>query len=147
MITAIKYQWQLRKLLREKDNAVKHYHKLVDEAKKRGAKEEEIEIITHEHWTLDNQYQEDIGSLVTQRLLRKARKLMLPIPEHGDENLWERCQYSNRSNLTEKGIAELRATIRREEKENREIYFPWIAALTGLVGAITGLVAIILKLK
>ncbi len=72
---------------------------------------------------------------------------MLPIPDHGDENLWKRCQYSNRSNLTEKGIAELRATIRREQKETREIYLPWIAGLIGLVGAITGLLAIILRFK
>lgn len=115
--------------------------------KKRGAKQEEIEFITHEYWSLDDQYQEDISSLVTQALLRKARKLMLPTPELGDENMWKRCQYFNRSILTEKGIAELRGTIRREQKETREIYLPWITALAGLVGIITGLVAIILKLR
>ena len=147
MISAIEYQCQVKKLFREQGSAVKRYHKLLAEAKKRGAKQEEIDILTHEYWTLDDQYQEDISSLVTQRLLRKAWKLMLPTPDRGDESMWERCKFSNRSNLTEKGIAELRATIRREQKETREIYIPWLTALAGLFGVIIGLLAIIFKLK
>ena len=139
MISAIKYRYQLKKLFRKRDNAVKSYHKQLAEAKKRGAKREEIELLNHEYWTSDDEYREEISTLVTQRLLRKARKLMLPTPDRGNESLWEPCQFSNRSNLTEKGIAELRATIRREQKETREIYIPWIRALAGLFGVIIGL--------
>jgi hypothetical protein len=147
MISTIKYRWSLNSVYKKIAQERKHYDKLIAEAKKRGPKKDEIPMLEAEFFAVYDEYKEDIGTLVTQRLLRKARKLMLPIPELGDENLWERCQFSNRSNLTEKGIAELRATIRREQKETREMYLPWVAAFTGLVGAITGLLAIILKLK
>lgn len=147
MISTIKYRWSLNRLFRKIAQERKFYDKLINEAKKRGPKKDEIVILEHEFFSSYDEYREEIGNLITQRLLRKARRLMLPIPSLSDKNMWDRSQFSNRSILTEKGITELRAIIRREQKETREMYLPWVAALTGLVGAITGLLAIIWKLK
>jgi hypothetical protein len=147
MISTIKYRWRLNRLSRKIALERKHYNKAIDEAKSRRAKQQEIALLESEFFSSYDEYREEIENLITQRLIRKARRLMLPIPSHNDENMWGRCQFSNHYILTEKGITELRAIIRREQKETREMYLPWVAVLFGLVGAITGLLAIILKLK
>jgi aspartate/methionine/tyrosine aminotransferase len=54
--------------------------------------------------------------------------------------------YTGRMYLTTKGIAALREEIRRELKarhEARSQWVVWLSALTGVIGAITGLVALL----
>jgi hypothetical protein len=68
---------------------------------------------------------------------------MAPIPDYNDEECWKNmCAYRQGRILTTKGVCEIKKAIRAEEKERREGYIVWIAALTGIIGAITGLVAV-----
>ena len=59
---------------------------------------------------------------------------MLPIPDYSDEDLWEHSGFSNRLVLTEKGIFDLKGKIRSDQKENLQLYLPWVAAITGVIG-------------
>src|SRR5215213_9664932 len=90
----------------------------------------------------------------TRRLVARGRKLRVPIPArpHGDEDSehWSLSRSNGEWYLTTAGVTVLRDGIRTEEKwrrEQRAHYLSWITALTGLVGTITGLLAVIWKLR
>jgi len=41
-----------------------------------------------------------------------------------------------------KAIVDIRSLVRRERKERREGMMLWLAALTGIIGALSGLLAV-----
>ncbi|WP_313171104.1 hypothetical protein [Massilia oculi] len=94
--------------------------------------------------------QEDESRFYSQVLLQRARDLRIPIPpvyvgRHLSDD-WERSGIDgNRYFLSLAGGRKLRAEIDEEERklaERRARSIPYITALTGLIGAITGLVAV-----
>jgi hypothetical protein len=90
------------------------------------------------------------NKLVSDELLREADELYLPRPQFDDATKWENKEdYYGMPRpgfvLTAAAMTELRASIRKEKKERREAFEWWIklfGSLTGLVGALIGLVSI-----
>lgn len=99
---------------------------------------------------LDMQAEEEDAYLTTS-LLRKARTLRVPVPhiynEGGTESpYWYEGHYTGGMLLTDAGIKTLREEIRMESKARNEVraqLVVWISALTGLIGATTGLIALL----
>lgn len=139
----IKYRWRLNKLFSEQDTIGRSCTRLVEEARKQGKRGEEIERIRGEAGAEHSEIQREIDMLTTSYLAETARKYMLPTPEYGNKEMWEEQPYPR--SLTKRGVAELRSAIRKERKERRESFLPWICALVGLVGAVTGLLSVILR--
>lgn len=91
---------------------------------------------------------EEEDSFLTKKICSKARRLLIPIPRvHNSDNseseLWYEGQYTGGWKLTTQGIDFLRKKIRQEKKARHEQWIPWVIALTGLIGSITGLVALL----
>lgn len=87
--------------------------------------------------------EDQIEKLVSGALIAEAHRLMLPIPEYQEDGeFWERSHWTGGIFLTRKGMVDLRASIRAERAARRDGALTWFAALTGIVGAITGLVAV-----
>lgn len=88
-----------------------------------------------------------------KRLLNRARTLRLPIPkvytaEGKLSEDWERSRADGRYRLSIHGESRLRQSIREEEKFRAEAWgrrIPFISALSGLIGTITGSVALLMK--
>lgn len=141
MFEVIKYRWELRKLEKECDRIQDAYAKL-----KKNAKGDEHERL---HWEEGSEVVpllEKIDTLKTRRFCQIAERLMVPLPESKDKELWKELNYiGERRALTDKGFWELKRLIRQEERERREGFIVWLAALTGIIGAITGLVAVIMR--
>jgi hypothetical protein len=114
------------------------------EYEQRKADYEERQVLTsieiHEYDEID----EEIHSLHSQQLVRLAERYFLPVPEFKAEGgEWERTPLNERWVLRREALVELRAAIRREQKDRRELRqmnLIWITALTGVIGALTGLV-------
>ena len=98
---------------------------------------------------LDLQDEEE-DAHVTTALLRKARRLRVPIPHARNDDgskadQWYEGSQTGRLYLTDAGIKAIREEIRRELKarhEGRTQLVVWMSALTGVIGAITGLIAV-----
>ena len=89
---------------------------------------------------------EEIALLVTDTLIKKARRRFVPIPSFDTDGMWEQCSVmSNRHVLTAQGITQLRSSLRKERKEQVELVVMVLAVLMGIIGAVTGLVAVIMK--
>jgi len=91
---------------------------------------------------------EEIEEIRTGRFLAKVRRYGIPYLSWCDdkkEEYWEEGRYRTHF-LTVNGYHKLRAEIREEQKARREAVLGWlplITAVAGLLGIITGLLAIL----
>ena len=140
-----KTQWR-RSLL---DSA---YGKDIATARKAGNDEKVLSLMENHRFELRMDEEEE-DEEVTKHLIKQAQRLRVPIPriqneDGSDSDFWYEGTLSFRRKLTTKGLGLLREDIRKELKarhESKAVWLPWLSALTGLVGSITGLVALLSK--
>ena len=121
----------------------KTFDPLIAQAKKEGDEEKYEGLISE---LLMERDFIDIDSLISRRIIRRANGLDLPIPPYSDKEAWERNRATGAYYLTAKGRADLRSLSRKEKRERFEYWARWIVLLTGLIGAATGLVAVLFSL-
>jgi 5-formyltetrahydrofolate cyclo-ligase len=145
MFDCLKFKLKLNNLYEKQRKHIKKYQAIISKARKENQSPEQIEFLKSEDDFGYLEYEEEINLLITRNLLRKANNLMIPLPSYSNEEMWERCDHNSGHYLTRKGMSEIKASIRQEKRENMALYLPWITALIGIIGAITGLMAVILK--
>jgi hypothetical protein len=83
-----------------------------------------------------------IYRLVSDYYYEKAFEYGVPVPSGKD--YWEDSEaFPGTSHLNRAGLSLLRASIHEEQKRRLEHFSVWVAGLTGLIGAVTGLVAVL----
>jgi hypothetical protein len=136
MLDYLRFRLDLWKLERSKRKIIKGYAADLAEARKRKAPRDEREGILHtERWELEA-VDDEIAQLHTLYLLRKAHRLIIPIPKTDDGETWEVSKQFGYRLLTPKGMSDLRAAARAERKARREewlVFVPMIGAVTGLM--------------
>jgi hypothetical protein len=143
MIDYIKYRLELVKLFKEKKSIGDLYAKEIHKSQKQAKHREEIELIEAEFSFERRWIDENISLLVTDFLLRRADRRFVPVPSRDDAGMWEQCDLvNNRYTLTSAGISKLQTSLRLENKERNEIVLKILAAITGIIGAVTGLLAV-----
>lgn len=137
--------FDLWRLEREHKKLEKKFRPLLVEAKKK-KDADKYELLLYE-WLSEKELIEDaFNSLASWSLIRKAGKLNLPIPPHSDGEMWQPSPTTRIPCLTAKGRNELRTLIRKEKRARYEEWATWIPLLIGLIGAVTGLLAVLLSL-
>jgi len=141
--------WRLRWYLAR---ANRSYDREVKKARQKGATRDALEGIQQGWWADTDELNEELEELRTRRLLRQAYRLDVPVPlrpiEQQHNEFWEQGHMTGSWYLTTAGINKVRTDIRTEiraRQETRAYWLRWVAAITGLVGALTGLVAVLSK--
>ncbi|MES1952000.1 hypothetical protein S4A8_14145 [Salinisphaera sp. S4-8] len=96
-------------------------------------------------------HDEEEDSYLTKRLLTKARRCRVPVPSRYDQDGSDTGYFYEGKNtggwyLTRLGIEVVRESIRKEQMaraEARAHWIPWLTALSGGIGVLTGLVAVL----
>ncbi|MGD0649986.1 MAG: hypothetical protein ABSA97_02395 [Verrucomicrobiia bacterium] len=92
------------------------------------------------------QIEEELNLLETRRLVNEAQRLRLPVPDKptGDteDDNWIRGDLSEQWCLKAEGYSKIRAQIRIEREERREALMALATIITGIIGALMGLVAV-----
>lgn len=146
MIDFVKYRVALRRLVRQKEKICFAYAKQISEAHKERKKLDDIRALESSAWFEEQMLNEEISILATTYWISKATKHFITIPSRAEEGMWEQCdKISERFVLTSSGISVLRSSLRTERKERRDLILPYILAFTGIIGALTGLIAILRK--
>jgi len=85
---------------------------------------------------------------ISDELQYEAQKLYLPTPSLNDEQKWDsdHSLHSPTRFLTPEAMLELRSAIRKERTEQRAVIEWWFKILGGAVGIITGLVGALIGL-
>jgi len=106
------------------------------------------ELAADRHYALQD-IEDGIDYLRSRKLLDDARSLDVEIPPHSDRDIWQEDAENGVRWLTSKGRAHMRKTIdeavirRREVKAWwwKTVIIPAITVLTGLAGALIGVMA------
>lgn len=90
-----------------------------------------------------------VHTLVTSYLVNKATRYLIPIPEISDPGVWEIKPDASPpyAYLSRAGIAMLRTQIQNHEKDERERIGFWITSLIGVLGAIIGVVGVLIAYR
>jgi hypothetical protein len=146
MFGAITHAWRIRKFNREKRRIQQFYKAALVEARKAGKSQLELDRLFFEERMQVQIVDAEIRHAVTQRLIQLADRYLIPHPEFRSEGGdWVQSSASGQWHLTAEAISALRAAIRQERKERSESWRMWLAACTGLVGTLIGLVSLLLK--
>jgi hypothetical protein len=146
MIDYVRYRLHLAKLFRQRTSTTDFFHRKISKAKKEGKPRVYLSELDAEAYFERRMVNEDISILVTDYLIRQANLSFLPVPAHSENGMWEQCEFdSGRFVLTAAGISKLRTSVRSEKKERNEMVIKTLAAITGIIGTATGLLAVWLK--
>ena len=93
-----------------------------------------------------NELQTWIEYIQTKYYQKKCNVYIIPMPEKDDLNYYQYNFDDNegeREILTIEGFHYVRRSIRNEKKERRESFGFWVTVVTGLLGALIGVISII----
>ncbi|HEY1719482.1 MAG TPA: hypothetical protein VGH42_14475 [Verrucomicrobiae bacterium] len=146
MINYFKFKFALAKLHREKGRMIKAYHIALHEAHANHQNREQIEEITSSYRFETDMIEDEINLMISDYWISKVQRLGIFTPWSEDRTIWnETNSIPDRRVLPQKGVSEIRSQIRAERKAQMEMWLPWITVLTGLVGALIGLLTVLKK--
>lgn len=142
MIEKFRTNRRIRRLQKDKRKIDLEYGQTIKDARQSKDHDLEQKLIGERFFERDL-VEDEIMKIVSHDLREKAERLMIPIPEfHKNSPDWERSRIDDRYQLSPQALAKLRSEIRREKKERHEYMLMWLAALIGIIGALTGLFAV-----
>lgn len=144
------YWFELKNLEWKQAASNRWYFNAIKNAKEKGDHQNarELELVGSQ---LNDTYRDSIDSEVTKHLTHIANKLYLAIPATNNHKYWRSSEETALliPILNPEGIHYLSEAIRAEKQKRRESWLALLKALgiiftilTGLVGAITGLVSL-----
>jgi hypothetical protein len=138
----------------------KKLHETLDpkiQTAKKEKKENEYQSLLSEYFMESDLIRDIPDSMRTERLVRRATKLGIPIPPQpsyknlDEDEHWEANPVTGSFYLQEKAFSELTRAIRKDEIERLEYQMRWVSRvvipLTGLIGTIMGLISLLHSLK
>jgi hypothetical protein len=145
MLSAIRFQWQVRKLNRQRDRVERSYQAKRSALKNSG---QPVPNFSSDEWRDQNEINAEIYKLETAYLMRRAAREKVPLPDSEDEDAWNEA-VSGGYFLSPAAYANLRAAIRKERNEKWEFRLKVMSFLAttaiGLIGALIGLVSVFKK--
>jgi hypothetical protein len=147
MIGYLQMQYRILRLQWQQGSLARHYRKEIKEARESMAPRDSVSELEQRHQFEELGVIDDIHREHTKYLMGLAQRLMVPTPDIKDGEKWERSSTNGYYILKREGIKELRSAIRAERKEQREMYLPFMATAIGIIGSLTGLVAVFIKTK
>lgn len=145
MLPELIYEWKLRRLHRNKRRMLETYRKKRELLPKGPSRHDALEKIISDEQIDVMEANEEISYLTTSHLIEEAQRLIVPIPQRGNSQYWFVDDAFGRTHLTTEGVIKLRSDIRAERKAGRELPMSLLPMAIGLLGALTGLLAVILK--
>jgi len=104
------------------------------------------QLLLQERAQLGHRYEEERRYYLTRKLERKAGRMLLAVPdrpreEDADDQFWEMTHGG--WIFTPVGFMHVRQLIQTAQENRHRCLLQWAAALTGLIGAVTGLASVL----
>lgn len=143
MIAWLREEMRLRKLDKGGRAARALYSEVIHKLHEGGAWHEMNSLLSLSEFEA-SEYEDEADEIRSNRLVRRARRLSLPIaPKHEDSDHWRESRYCGTWALTNIGIMELRRAIRQEKKERREAWMAWGGMLVSILSLVIAILALL----
>jgi len=144
MFAYLRYKLELRRLNKFGSNLSKQRKEFEDSDEVCGPERyPDLQPILDKEWELESW----IDFHQTKYYESICREMIIPMPEKNDQKLYYKFNFDDdagdRYILTTAGFHEVRNSIRDEKKRKREAVGFWITMLTGVIGALIGLVSVL----
>lgn len=134
-------------------NTQRSFEKDREKLRKKKARSEEFLSLDSEEWFQVQDIEKAIDFTISQRLSHEARALDIEQPPYYDKTMWVDDRDVGKVWLSGKGRAYLRAQIHEQKAKHFEsntlwvtrFWLPLITSLIGVIGALTGLIAVFHK--
>lgn len=145
----VQFWLKLRRLQRDRSHVRERYGIEHETLRQIGADDDQIRQLNHEEQYELGIINEIIYQLYSQRIITQAERSFVRVPDlQDDREQWEVAKISRRWRLRRQALQDLLSGIRKAEKQRREaaqIKLVWIAGVTGILGALTGLISLITR--
>lgn len=141
MFDGIKYQVALRRLLRERRRERKRLMAAIRNVELDKDEATAVRLRRDLYITIEESDRQ-VSELRASYLLEEADRLLVQPPSYEEGADWEEDPLTGMFRLTSFGQQKLLKDVRAERRERSERTFQWIAAATGVLGTLIGLVAI-----
>lgn len=140
------YRYKLHLRQRRRQNVVERFqHDYIKAVADKLGSESIRDLRSSEQWQVEL-IDEEIDTLISDYYREQASRLLIPLPplnaDDDPDGCWERNHQLGNLVLTRKGISQIRAAIRDEISARRDSILVWVTPVLGVIGAITGLVAV-----
>ncbi len=131
---------RIRTLQFQQDKSTAEYRRAIRKLQKENVSRDGIESLEADARFNDQDFEAEILKLQTERAIRLASKYLIPYPENSD---WIQEEPFYIRHLKREAILNLNRQIRQERKDRWEDRSRWTVPLVGLIGAVSGLLAVI----
>lgn len=129
-----------RNLLKEMRVLDNSYQAQLNKETDEGTREYIVSEWTREAWEVEDQ----LKQIDNYQLIDKAKGLGIGIPSINNRAMWDPDAVHRFGNtLSEAGILFLKNEIRKRKREDHEMHIRRALVLTGIIGALTGIFAIL----
>ncbi len=146
---ALEFRLKLRRLQKEKARLYGVYAARQQECRRLNADDERIEQLNYLEHDEIGIIDEQIYQFYFERITAQAERSFISIPDLQESREdWETARLTGRWRLRRRALQDLMAAIRNAKKdrqEARQAKLIWITALTGMFGALTGLISVLAR--
>lgn len=145
MIEWIKFRWGQWRIQRGIDKNSRDWRAAEKKARAKGANADELHELGYSYHFEQLVAEDEMIRLNHRYYVRLANRLLVPVPEFKSEGGgWKESEFApNHFHLSPDALHELRTAIHTEKKARREAWGFWVTILVGLIGALTGFVAVL----
>jgi hypothetical protein len=109
------------------------------------APKEEVEKLAQQIEMESDFLKQEAHYLHEEYLWRDAARLMIPFPDPKDDENWEKSEFNPLGrHMSRKALNSMRAAVRAERKARMELLVMWLPSVVGIIGALTGLAAVLI---
>ena len=146
---ALEFRLKLRRLQKEKARLYGVYAARQQECRRLNADDERIEQLNYLEHDEIGIIDEQIYQFYFERITAQAERSFISIPDLQESREdWETARLTGRWRLRRRSLQDLMAAIRNAKKdrqEARQAKLIWVTALTGMFGALTGLISVLAR--
>ena len=146
---ALEFRLKLRRLQKEKARLYGVYAARHQECRRLNADDERIEQLNYLEHDEIGIIDEQIYQLYFERIAAQAERSFISIPDLQESREdWETARLTGRWRLRRRALQDLMAAIRnakKDQQEARQAKLIWVTALTGIFGALTGLISVLAR--
>ena len=146
---ALEFRLKLRRLQKEKARLYRVYAARQQECRRLNADDERIEQLNYLEHDEIGIIDEQIYQFYFERITAQAERSFISIPDLQESREdWETARLTGRWRLRRRALQDLMAAIRNAKKdrqEARQAKLIWITSLTGMFGALTGLISVLAR--